>query len=759
MKVEVVGGGPGGLYLGILLKKADPAHEVTVYERNHPDDTFGFGVVFSDAALDSIKTTDPETYGEITDHFFHWDDIEAHFKDHVIRSRGHGFSGISRQKLLDILASRGRRLGVKQLYNHEVRDVGDFSGSDLVVGADGANSMVRHALKDRFRPSVDWRPNKYVWLGTDYPFPAFTFHFKEDAHGLWRVHAYRYAADMSTFIVEATEATWRAAGMDEASEQETASFVADLFADELAGHRVSTNKSVWRSFPIISNARWTHGNVALVGDAAHTTHFSIGSGTKLAMEDAMALKDALVADPKDLTRALETYERERHPVVASFQRAARVSLTWFEDTERYMRHPPVRFGFSLLTRSFRVTHDELARRDPEYVRGVDRWFAEEAMRQSGRDVRLDPPPPPMFTPFKLRDMVLENRIVVSPMCQYSADDGTIGDWHLVHLGSRAVGGAGLVVAEMTDVSRDGRISPGCAGLYKDEHAEAWRRVVDFAHKHTSAKMGIQLGHAGRKGSTKLAWEGMDEPLEKGGWPILAPSPIPWTKDNPVPKEMTREDMDRVLEDHATAARLADKAGFDHLEVHAAHGYLLATFISPLTNRRRDEYGGSLENRLRYPLEVFDAVRKAWPSRKPASVRISATDWAEGGFTPDEAVVVGRMLKEHGCDIVDVSAGQTVPDAKPVYGRQFQTPFSERVRLEADVPTMAVGNISSFMDVNTILAAGRADLACMARVHLWDPYWARHAAWAQSYPMQWPPPYESLDPFNPRLGWNVVDDET
>jgi anthraniloyl-CoA monooxygenase len=749
MKVTVIGGGPGGLYTAILLKKADPSHEVEVLERNRLDDTFGFGVVLSDKTRETLEELDAETFAEIEARSAHWDDIAIHYRGHELRSTGHGFSGISRKALLDILARRARDLGARLEFQREVRSLDELRGGDLVVGADGANSTVRGFLEAEVKPSVEMRPNRFVWLGTTFPFPAFTFHFKEDRAGLWRIHAYRYDEDASTFIVEATEATWRKAGMDKASEDDTIAYFERLFARELQGHGLQKNKSLWRQFPIIRCAHWHSGNVALLGDAAHTTHFSIGSGTKLAMEDAQALVAALQREP-DVGRALHGYEQARKPNVESFQRAAQVSLTWFEDTERYMKHEPVQFGFSLLTRSFRVTHEELQRRDPAYTAKVDRWFAERAMEQSGIRVPLDPAPPPLFTPFKLRELVLQNRVVVSPMCMYSADDGTIHDWHLVHLGARAVGGAAMVIAEMTDVSREARITPGCAGIYKDEHVEAWKRVVDFAHRFSTAKMGMQLGHAGRKGSTRLAWEGMDEPLREGNWPILAPSPIPYFPHSQVPREMSREDMDKVLQDHVEAARRAERAGFDWLELHFAHGYLLATFLSPLTNRRKDAYGGPIENRLRYPLEVFDAVRRVWPASKPMSVRVSATDWAPGGNDASDAVHVGKAFKEHGCDIMDVSAGQTVSYGKPVYGRQFQTPFSERVRLEAGMPTMAVGNISSYTDVNTILIAGRADLCVLARAHLYDPYWTRHAAAELGYPMPWPKPYESLDKYKARF---------
>jgi anthraniloyl-CoA monooxygenase len=633
--------------------------------------------------------------------------------------------------------------------------VTDVDEADLVVAADGANSTIRRLLEPEITTQVDLRPNRFVWLGTTKPFPAFTFHFKRSAHGLWRVHAYQYAPGHSTFIVECRDETWRASGMDRASEAHTATFLEELFGGELAGHRLITNRSIWRQFPTIRTEPWWRGRVVLLGDAAHTAHFSVGSGTRMAMEDAVALRDALAAAP-DVATALRAYESARRPQVESLQRAALASLQWFEDTERYMSLDPVQFTFSLLTRSLRITHEDLRKRDPDFLEKVDRVVAEEAERQVassgvGQAIRAGKVPPPMFTPFRLRDVVFPNRVVVSPMCQYVAEDGTVGDWHIVHLGSRAIGGAGLVMAEMTDVSRDARISHGCAGLYKTEHADAWRRVVDFVHRESAAKIGIQLGHAGRKGGTKRLWEGENEPLPDGGWPLVSASPIPYFPDrSPIPREMTRTDMDEAIADYARAAALARDAGFDLLEIHMAHGYLLASFVSPLTNTRSDTYGGSLENRMRLPLEVFDACRAVWPAGKPMSVRISAVDWAPGGMTPDDAVDVARLLKAHGCDVVDVSAGQTVPDQQPAYGRLFQTPFADRIRHDVGIATMAVGNISSYMDVNKIIAAGRADLCLLARAHLFDPYWTRHAAWMLGYPLPWPDPYKSVERYNPRF---------
>ena len=747
MRILCVGGGPAGLYLAILVKKQRPESHVTVLERNRADDTFGFGVVFSDATLDGLAQADRETYAEITRSFAHWDDIDVHYRGQVLRSSGHGFSGLSRKTLLRILQERAAALGVEIVYQREVASTAALPPADLVVIADGVNSALRAEHAEHFQPAIDWRPNRFVWLGTTFPFEAFTFYFNESEHGLFQVHAYRYEEGRSTFIVECSNETFERTGLDTMDEDGTIAYCERVFAKQLAGHRLQKNRSHWRQFPTIKNGRWHHGNMVLLGDAAHTAHFSIGSGTKLAMEDAIALSAAL-AEHDAVEPALAAYEKARRPAVDAIQRAAQVSLEWFESTPRYLEMEPLPFAFSLLTRSLRVTHENLKRRDPGFVARVDEGYAREAERQSGVRLGGTPPPPPMFTPFRLRDLVLPNRIVVSPMCQYSADEGTIDDWHLVHLGSRAVGGAGLVITEMTDVSRDSRITPGCAGMYTGDHARAWRRVVDFVHKHSAAKIGMQLAHAGRKGSTRVLWEGMDEPLAEG-WPLIAASPLPYLPHSAVPKAMDRADMDRVKADFVRAAGFAEEAGFDLLELHFAHGYLLATFISPLTNARTDEYGGPLARRMRFPLEVLDAVRAAWPAHKPISVRISATDWAPGGLVARDAVEVARMLKEHGCDIVDVSTGQTVAGARPAFGRLFQVPFSDRIRHEAGIPTMTVGNVSSYSDVNSILAAGRADLCALARGHLFDPYWTHHAAQAQGYALAWPNQYVLARSFTPR----------
>lgn len=781
MKVVSIGGGPAGLYFGILLKQSDPAHEVVIYERNRPDDTFGFGVVFSDATLGNLSVADERSFVSITQSFAHWDDIETHAPkpwsrtgegggEEVVTSTGHGFSGLSRARLLSILQARALEVGVKIVFETELAWPADGSlpealrGADLVLAADGVNSATRARFADRFCPDVDLRPNHFVWLGTTRPFPAFTFYFDESDDGLFRVHAYQFCKEadvpggaISTFIVECTDETWRRAGLDKATEAETLAYCEKLFAPRLDGHPLIPNRSVWRNFPTISNARWwfrheAGPHVVLMGDAAHTAHFSIGSGTKLAMEDAIDLRAALL-EHADLDAALAAYERARRPGVDTVQRAAAVSLRWFEETERYARRQdPLTFTFNMLTRSMRIHHENLRLRDPALVARVDRAFAERAAVAAGDAVAPGgdaSAPPPMFAPLRVRELRLENRIVVSPMCMYSAEDGLPNDFHLVHYGSRAVGGAGLVMTEMTDVSADGRITLGCTGLWSEAHALAWRRIVDFVHAQSPAKIGVQLAHAGRKGATKKMWEGIDQPLEHGAWPLLAPSPIPYLPHGQVPREMTRADMDRVRDEFVASARFADRAGFDLLELHMAHGYLLGSFLSPLTNRRTDAYGGAPHGRLRWPLEVFRAVRDAWPAGKPISVRISATDWLEGGFDVEDAVDVARALKAEGCDLIDVSSGQTTSESKPTFGRLYQTPFSDRVRNEAEIATMAVGNVSSWGDVNAILAAGRADLCVLARGHLFDPYWTRHAAAEQGYRLPWPAQYGPAASFTPR----------
>ncbi len=740
MKIDVIGGGPAGLYFAILRKRSDPADAIAVHERNAPDDTFGWGVVFSEATLDNLRDADGESYDAITATFAKWDAVDVHYRGEVVRSGGHGFCGIERRKLLNILQARAEALGVDLRYRTEVADLGAFRASDLVVAADGINSRVRAIHEAEFRPAVDTRHAKFIWLGTTRPFEAFTFLLRENAHGFFTVHAYQFDERLSTFIVETDEESWRAAGLDRATTEGSVAYLEELYREELLGHRLLTNKSEWINFRTVRNARWSHGNVVLMGDAAHTAHFSIGSGTKLAMEDAICL-DLQLREKPTLAEALAEYERERRWYTERLQSSAQESLEWFETIRRRAHYTPRRLAYSMMTRNKRLGHDKLFLRDEAYIRGVNRWFAEEAGAATA-----DPPPPPLFLPFRLRSLELHNRVVVSPMCMYSAEDGTVDDWHLVHLGSRAVGGAGLVMAEMTDVSRDARISPGCAGIYKSEHVPAWRRVTEFVHRYTRAKIGLQLGHAGRKGSTRLMWEGIDEPLRGGNWPIVAASPLPYRPHGQVPREMDRGDMDRVKSDYVRAAGLAEQAGFDMLEIHFAHGYLLAGFLSPLTNRRRDAYGGAIGNRMRFPLEVFEAVRGAWPQGKPISVRLSAIDWHAAGQTIEESIEVARALKERGCDIVDVSTGHTSLEETPGYGRCYQVPFSERIREEARIPTIAVGAIGRHGEANAILASGCADLVALARAHLYDPYFTLHAAAENAFHDQpWPPQYGPAKP--------------
>jgi anthraniloyl-CoA monooxygenase len=745
MRMTIIGAGPAGLYLALLMKKADPGHQITIYERNQPDDTFGFGVVFSDETLNQFLAEDAATAQAIRENFAYWHEIDVVAGGETVRSGGHGFCGLARKKLLQILQERCVAEGVVLKFGNEQQDFEALRRDcDLLVGADGINSLVREAWKDTFKPSLDWRRNKFVWLGTTLPLDTFTFIFEANEHGLFQVHAYRFEDGLSTFIVETTEDTWQRTGLDKASEAETTAYCEALFAKQLKGHKLLTNRSLWRTFPTIKCERWVHENVVLIGDAVHTAHFSIGSGTKLAMEDAIALNRALNAGHPSVAAALKAFEDARQTEVSILQHAAQVSLEWFEHTDRYRNFEPIQLALSLLSRSKRITYENLRLRDPAFIAQIDRWFADK----TAKDLDIPAPktaPPPMFTPFRLREMTVENRVVVSPMCQYSVEDGVPNDWTLVHLGSRAVGGAGLIIAEMTDVAAKARITPGCTGLWNETQARGWRRITDFVHGNSKAKIAVQLGHAGRKGATTLPWAGgYDRPLPKGeDWEIIAPSPLPYYPDSQVPREMTRADMESVRDDFVAATKLAVTAGFDMIEVHFAHGYLLSTFISPLTNQRTDEYGGSLENRMRFPLEVFDAVRAAWPAERPISVRVSAVDWVPDGLSLEDSIEIAKMLKAHGCDLIDVSAGQTTIEAKPQYGRMFQTPFADAIRQEAGIATIAVGAITSADQVNTIVASGRADLCALARPHLADPYFTLHAAADYDWRgVSWPKQYEA-----------------
>ncbi len=739
MRIAVIGGGPGGLYFAALARQLDPAREITVWERNSADDTFGFGVVFSDETLGGIEHADPVIYAAMEREFARWDDIDVHYRGQVITSGGHGFAALSRRRLLRILQNRCAELGVTVRFRAEAPDPAELAAShDLVLAADGANSATRAAFAGAFGPQVEQRRCKYIWLGTDLVFDAFKFYIVRTPHGVIQVHGYPYDATGSTLIVEMHANVWERAGFAALapaglppgqSDQASIERIAGLLADVLDGHKIAANNSRWISFGTLRCRSWRHGNIVLLGDAAHTAHFSIGSGTKLAMEDALALA-ACLTEQDGVGAALDAYETERRPVVASTQRAAQASLEWFENLGQYTHQDLEQFAFNIITRSRRVTHENLRLRDPEFTTAADAWFAADCARRglgSGEVV------PPMFQPFRLRGLELKNRIVVSAMDMYSASDGVPSDFHLVHLGGKAAGGAALVMTEMVCVTAEGRITPGCAGMYSGEHESAWRRVTDFVHEYTTAKIGLQLGHSGRKGSTRLMWEGIDQPLETGNWPVCGPSPIPYRAGvNQVPHELSVEEMDRLKRRFADATLAGLRAGFDLVELHCAHGYLLSSFISPLTNRRTDAYGGSLAARLRYPLEVFGAMRAVWPADRPMTVRISATDWAPGGITGDDAVLIARAFADAGADAIDVSTGQVTPDEQPAFGRSYQTPFADAIRNQAGLATIAVGAISSYDDVNSIILAGRADLAALGRTHLYDPNWTLHAAADQGY---------------------------
>lgn len=737
MKIAVIGGGPGGLYFAALMKQLDSHHEVTLWERNAASDTFGFGVVFSDETLGGIENADPVVSDYMASRFARWADIDVHYRDERLTVGGQGFAAMNRKDLLRMLQQRVNELGVDARFSTEAPPIEELERDyDLVLAADGGNSQVRKKYDETFKPSLEVRPNKYMWLGTDQVFEAFKFFIKETKYGVMQVHGYPFSDEGSTFIVEMHENVWRRAGFDETenevfppgvSDAKAVARIREMFADELAGYELQDNNSKWLNFVTVRNELWWRNNVVLLGDAAHTAHFSIGSGTKLAMEDALALA-ACLHENNTITEALEAYEEERRPVVASTQRAAQASLEWFENIGHYVGQSPVQFAFNLLTRSRRITQENLRLRDPEFADRVDAEFA----RQQHADTVV----PAMFQPYQVGNLLLKNRIVVSPMDMYSSVEGVPQDFYLVHLGSKALGGAGLVMTEMVCVSPEGRITPGCSGLYTNEQRDAWRRITDFVHSNSTAKIGLQIGHSGRKGSTKLMWDGIDEPLETDNWGTVAPSALPYSPMNHPPKEIDRAGMDKVLQDHVDAAKRAHEAGFDLLELHAAHGYLLSSFISPISNRRTDEYGNTLEDRLRFPLEVFDAVRKVWPAGKPMTVRISATDWIEGGNTVEDAIKVAQAFIDHGADGIDVSTGQVDSEEQPAYGRSFQTPFADRIRQDVAGPAgaavIAVGAISSYDDVNSILLAGRADLVAIARGHLYNPHWTLHAAAEQEF---------------------------
>ncbi|MEP4977984.1 bifunctional salicylyl-CoA 5-hydroxylase/oxidoreductase [Ascidiaceihabitans sp.] len=758
MRIACLGGGPAGLYFAISMKLRDPSCDVVVLERNRADDTFGWGVVLSDETLGNLHANDPVSAATIRTHFAYWDDVATLHMGQKMLSTGHGFCGIGRKRLLIILQERAIELGVDLRFETEVGAASDYMQDfDVVVACDGLNSKTRLEFADTFKPDIDTRLCPFVWLGTHQKFDdAFTFIFEQTDKGWVWAHAYQFDDDTATFIVECSQATYDAYGFADLAQHDSIAICEEIFKDHLGGHALMTNAnhirgSAWIKFPRVLCETWSHQNVVLMGDAAATAHFSIGSGTKLALESAISLAEHLHTSPTR-AEAFAAYEDSRRLEVLRLQSAARNSVEWFEDVERYLHLDPVQLNYSLLTRSQRISHENLRARDPNWLASAEKWFQDQAGAPPST-----PPRAPMFAPFQLRDMRLKNRVVVSPMAQYKATDGTPGDWHLIHYGERAKGGAGLVYTEMTCTSANGRITPGCPGLYAPEHEKGWARLVDFVHSETDAKICCQIGHAGRKGSTNIGWEGMDTPLEHGNWPLLSASALPWSVANAPPRAMTRADMDSVTAEFVAAAQMADRAGFDMIELHAAHGYLISSFISPLSNIREDAYGGNLDNRMRYPLEVFDAMRKVWPAAKPMSVRISANDWAgDDGLTPQDAVAVAKMFQDAGADIIDVSAGQTSIQGQPVYGRMFQTPFSDRIRNEAGIKTMAVGNIFEADHVNSILMAGRADLVCLGRPHLADPYWTlRTATDLGDRHATWPLPYEA----GRDQAWRLADKQT
>ena len=741
MKIVCLGGGPAGLYFSILAKKANPTWDITVVERNPPDATFGWGVVFSDKTMDGFREADPETHAEITKKFRHWDDIDVFFKNSKLTSSGHGFCGIGRIALLQIFHRRAAALGVNLVFKTEVTDPDDYAARyDLVIAADGISSATRRKYESIFKPNIEVRPNRFVWLGSKRKLDAFTFDFRETEWGWFNLHAYRFDDDWSTFIIETPEKNWLKAGIDKMDVPQSIAFCEKLFAERLEGNALISNathlrgSAMWLKFQRVLCEKWFHKNIVLIGDAAHTAHFGIGSGTKLAMEDGIALSRVLTNHCGDIPSALAKYQEEREIEALKLQSAARNRMEWFEQVERYVHLDAEQFAYSLLTGSQRIGHENLKLRDSAYVDKVERWFASRC--------GIDHAIPPMFAPFRVRGLTLKNRVIVSPMAMYMSCDGVAGDFHLVHLGARAMGGAAMVVTEMTCVSPDARITPACPGLWNDEQQRAWKRIVDYVHTHTDAKIALQLGHSGRKGSTRRLWEGIDQPLPAGNWPILSASPLPYIEGvSQIPHEATVDDLERVKADFLKATVRGLHAGFDWIELHCAHGYLLSSFISPLTNHRIDEYGGSLENRCRYPLEVFRAMRAVWPDDKPMSVRISAHDWTPGGLTPEDAAVVAGLFKAAGADVIDCSSGQVSKAERPVYGRMFQVPFSDRIRNEVGIPTIAVGNIFEGDHVNTIIAAGRADLCAIARPHLADPAWTLHEAANQAYSdIWWPTPY-------------------
>lgn len=717
MKITVIGGGPGGLYFSILTKKAIPNCQIDVYERNKADDSFGFGVVFSDETLGEFLTRDTESYELIRSKFAYWDDIVVARDGERVSVSGNGFCGCSRKTLLQLLQQRCTEEGVNLHFEQNIDDLTQFKDSDVIVASDGIGSAIRTQFASDFSTSVKLQNNRFVWLGSTKPLDAFTYFFRTTEFGTFVAHTYQYENGMSTWIFECSNQTWKNAGFEVENEASTVQKISEIFKEELDGHPLITNKSHWRQFPHVTNEKWYHDNIVLLGDAKATAHFSIGSGTKLAMECAIALSDAVVANQNNVTAAFEQYDKSRRNRVEMIQHAANVSLDWFEHMDRHAQHDFQQFAFGVMTRSKKVTFENLAIRDASYP--------EKVLAEFNSKIGIDAKTPAAFTSFKLRGMNLQNRIVMSPMGQYSAENGIVNDWHFQHYTSRAIGGVGLIIAEMTAVSKTGRITESCAGLYTEEQIAGYKRIIDFIHKNTQTKIGIQLGHSGRKGATKKPWEGGAEPINNA-WELLSASPIPFNEKLAVPKKMSLTDMDQIVSEFVQATKNADTAGFDMIELQAHHGFLLATFLSPLTNIRTDEFGGSIENRLKFPLRVFTEMRNVFPIDKPISVRISASDWAENGISEQDVIAISEAFKNARADIISVSTGNTVVNQKPQTGRMWQTPFSDMVRNTVHIPTITAGYIQDIDQINTILLNGRADLVSLGRPLLLDPYFVRNA---------------------------------
>lgn len=730
LRIAVIGGGPGGLYFALLTKKRLPDAEIDVYEQNRADDTFGFGVVFSDETLDEFLSADPQSYDLVRDSFAYWSDIVIEHEGRRTIVGGNGFAGCSRKRLLDILQTRCRGVGVR-LHFEQAVDAASvearFADRDIVVVADGVNSPIRQRFASEFGVSIIEQRNRFAWLGSTRPLDAFTFFFRMTRHGPFCAHTYQYEEGRSTWVMETTPECWAASGLGHMSEAQSARFLEEVFAEDLKGHRLLTNRSIWRNFPTISCARWSHSRMVLLGDAKATAHWSIGSGTKLAMECAIALANAVVAHSRDIAAAFAAYEKERRTPVEITQHNAQVSLKWFEDMPVHWGKAPMEFAFSLMSRGKSVTWDNLKLRDASFLEEVEQEFYARYEAKTRRRVAAARPTP-MFTPFDLRGVTIPNRVALAPMAQYSAEAGDLTDWHFTHYAARALGGAGLLFTEMTCPAPDARITPACAGLWNDRQESQWTELVKFVHGNSPAKVALQLGHAGRKGSTRIPAEGEDRPLARYNWPLISASPLPYLEGvSDIPAEMTRGQMDRVIAEFAAAARRGARAGFDMLELHCAHGYLLASFLSPLANRRGDEYGGAAARRARFPVEVFAAIRAEFPTDRPVSVRLSCSDWAEGGLTLEDLRIIAGAFKDAGADIIHCSSGQTVPWQKPVYGRMWQTPFAEFVKNAVGIATIAVGDITLPEQINTIIAADRADLCALARPHLNNPFFTRQAA--------------------------------